>query len=79
MKTKALAFAATAAAVLSLTAATLSTPSTAQAQSPVFINVLTGGTAGVYYPLGTALSTIYNQTIPNAKATVQSTKARSRT
>ncbi len=40
-----------------------------------FINVLTGGTSGVYFPLGTALSTIYNRAIPNAKATVQSTKA----
>jgi len=40
-----------------------------------FINVLTGGQAGVYYPLGVALSSIYNKQIPNAKATVQSTKA----
>jgi len=40
-----------------------------------FINVLTGGQAGVYYPLGVALSSIYNKEIPNAKATVQSTKA----
>ncbi|MGE0315098.1 MAG: TAXI family TRAP transporter solute-binding subunit [Lautropia sp.] len=72
MRIKTLGLAA--AAVVSLAAATLATPAPAQAQSPVFINVLTGGTAGVYYPLGTALSTIYNQTIPNAKATVQSTK-----
>ena len=50
------------------------TLSAAQAQQQ-FINVLTGGTSGVYFPLGTALSTIYNKTIPNAKATVQSTKA----
>jgi TRAP transporter TAXI family solute receptor len=40
-----------------------------------FINVLTGGQAGVYYPLGVALSSIYNKEIPGAKATVQSTKA----
>lgn len=50
------------------------TLSAAQAQQQ-FINVLTGGTSGVYFPLGTALSTIYNKNIPNAKATVQSTKA----
>ncbi len=50
------------------------TLSAAQAQQQ-FINVLTGGTSGVYFPLGTALATIYNKNIPNAKATVQSTKA----
>lgn len=40
-----------------------------------FINILTGGTSGVYYPLGNALSTIYGEAIPGAKPTVQSTKA----
>ena len=40
-----------------------------------FINVLTGGQAGVYYPLGVALSQIYGKAIPDAKATVQATKA----
>lgn len=40
-----------------------------------FINVLTGGTSGVYYPLGVALSQIYSKALPNAKATVQATKA----
>lgn len=40
-----------------------------------FINVLTGGTSGVYYPLGVALSQIYAKTMPDAKATVQVTKA----
>jgi len=29
------------------------------AQGQEFINVLTGGTSGVYYPLGVALSEIY--------------------
>jgi TRAP transporter TAXI family solute receptor len=47
-------------------------PAIAQQQ---FINVLTGGTAGIYYPLGVALSQIYTKTIPEAKSTVQSTKA----
>jgi TRAP transporter TAXI family solute receptor len=40
-----------------------------------FINVLTGGTSGVYYPLGVALSKIYGDNIPGARPQVQSTKA----
>jgi len=40
-----------------------------------FINVLTGGTSGVYYPMGVALSQIYSKAIPNAKVSVQATKA----
>ena len=40
-----------------------------------FINVLTGGQSGVYYPLGVALSQIYTKALPNAKVTVQATKA----
>lgn len=40
-----------------------------------FINVLTGGTSGVYYPLGVALSQIYGKVLPDAKSTVQATKA----
>lgn len=47
-------------------------PAHAQQQ---YINVLTGGTSGVYYPLGVALSQIYSKAIPNAKVSVQSTKA----
>src|SRR5213082_472054 len=53
-------------------AVALSTPS-AQAQS--FINVLTGGTSGVYYPLGVAIGKIYSDKIPNVKTQVQATKA----
>lgn len=48
-------------------------PMTASAQD--FINVLTGGTSGVYYPLGVALSKIYGEKIPNVRPTVQATKA----
>ena len=40
-----------------------------------FINILTGGTSGVYYPLGVALSQVYGKAIPNAKVSVQATKA----
>ncbi|MBA4220448.1 MAG: C4-dicarboxylate ABC transporter [Methylobacterium sp.] len=56
-------------AVLALAA----TPMTARAQD--FINVLTGGTSGVYYPLGVALSKIYGEKIANVRPTVQATKA----
>lgn len=58
-------------AVLSATALA----ATAHAAGPVFLNILTGGTSGVYYPLGVALSQIYGRTIPDVKATVQATKA----
>jgi hypothetical protein len=37
--------------------------------------VLTGGTSGVYYPLGVALTKIYGDNIDGVRATVQSTKA----
>jgi TRAP transporter TAXI family solute receptor len=47
----------------------------ASAQAADFINVLTGGTSGVYYPLGVALSQIYGKALPNAKVSVQATKA----
>ena len=47
-------------------------PVSAQAQ---FINVLTGGTAGVYYPMGVALSKIYADKIKGSQPSVQATKA----
>jgi TRAP transporter TAXI family solute receptor len=47
----------------------------AAAHSAEFINVLTGGTSGVYYPLGVALTQIYGKAMPNAKTAVQATKA----
>jgi TRAP transporter TAXI family solute receptor len=40
-----------------------------------FVNVLTGGQSGVYYPMGVALSQLYGKALPDAKVTVQSTKA----
>jgi hypothetical protein len=45
------------------------------AQAEEFINILTGGTSGVYYPIGVALSQIYGDNIPGARVQVQSTKA----
>lgn len=54
-------------------AAALLTSPGAQAQA--FINVLTGGTSGVYYPLGVAIGKVYSDRIPNVKTQVQATKA----
>lgn len=45
------------------------------AQAADFLNVLSGGASGVYFPLGTALSQIYGKAMPNTKASVQATKA----
>ncbi len=47
-------------------------PALAQQQ---YVNILTGGTSGVYYPMGVALSQIYAKAVPNAKTSVQATKA----
>ena len=60
----------TAAAIVA--ASVLSAP-VAQAQQ--FINVLTGGTSGVYYPLGVAMGKIYGEKIAGVKTQVQATKA----
>jgi uncharacterized protein len=40
-----------------------------------FVNVLTGGTSGVYYPLGVAIGKIFSDKLPNVKTQVQATKA----
>jgi uncharacterized protein len=45
------------------------------AHAQQFINVLTGGTSGVYYPLGVAIGKIYGDKIPGVKTQVQATKA----
>ena len=45
------------------------------AKAQQFINVLTGGTSGVYYPLGVALSEIYADKIEGVRVQVQATKA----
>lgn len=52
-------------------ALTISTP----VRADQFINILTGGTSGVYYPLGVGLSKIYADNIAGARTQVQSTKA----
>ena len=65
MKAKLLAAAAVSVALVSGSAA----------RAEQFINVLTGGTSGVYYPLGVAIGKIYSAKIPSAKTQVQATKA----
>ena len=44
-------------------------------RAETFINILTGGTSGVYYPLGVALSKVYSNNISGLRIQVQSTKA----
>lgn len=56
-----------------IVAASVLSASVAQAEQ--FINVLTGGTSGVYYPLGVAMGKIYGDKIPGVKTQVQATKA----
>src|ERR687889_1445494 len=46
----------------------------AKAQSD-FINILTGGTSGVYYPLGVALSKVFTDKVKGSRPSVQATKA----
>ncbi|GGL70106.1 TAXI family TRAP transporter solute-binding subunit [Wenxinia marina] len=57
----------------SAVACVLAVPAAGHAQD--FINVLTGGTSGVYYPLGVGLSNIYAENIDGVRTQVQSTKA----
>lgn len=60
-------------AASALAVALLATPVAARAQE--FVTILTGGTSGVYYPLGVALSEIYTKNMPGARVQVQATKA----
>src|SRR3569623_2507372 len=54
------------------TAITMPAPA---AHAEQFINILTGGTSGVYYPLGVAIGKIYGDKIPGVRPQVQATKA----
>lgn len=56
-------------------AAAALTASTVATAAPTFINVLTGGTSGVYYPVGVALSQLYGKGIDGSRTSVQATKA----
>lgn len=59
----------------SLLAASVIALTASAGQAAEFINVLTGGTSGVYYPLGVSLTQIYGKVLPDAKTSVQATKA----
>ncbi|BCX17602.1 MAG: C4-dicarboxylate ABC transporter [Geminicoccaceae bacterium] len=61
--------------VLGLVVGGLVTGAAGPSVAQTFVNVLTGGTAGVYYPLGVALGRIYGEKIPGIRTSVQSTKA----
>ena len=61
--------------IRALLAAALMFGANAASRQQQFINILTGGTSGVYYPLGVALSQVYGKAMPNAKVSVQATKA----
>src|ERR1700744_2452749 len=50
-------------------------PSAPAAGAQQFVNVLTGGTSGVYYPLGVAIGKIFRDKLPGVKTQVQATKA----
>jgi TRAP transporter TAXI family solute receptor len=60
-------------AAAAVTAAALAAPLALAADN--FVNVLTGGTSGVYYPLGVALANAIGKAMPSAKTSVQATKA----
>src|SRR5204862_6945365 len=61
--------------LIAVTIAAAAVVSAPAAHAQQFINVLTGGTSGVYYPLGVAIGKIYSDKIPNVKTQVQATKA----
>ncbi|HMN21695.1 MAG TPA: TAXI family TRAP transporter solute-binding subunit [Ottowia sp.] len=58
-----------------LTAGLLALGGAALAQKAQFINVLTGGQSGVYYPVGVALSQLFGKALPDVRSTAQVTKA----
>ncbi len=59
-------------AIATLAATLAFAPLAAKAE---FVNVLTGGTSGVYYPLGVAIAKIISDKVPDARPSVQATKA----
>ena len=44
------------------------------ASADEFVNILTGGTSGVYYPLGVAISKVLTDKVPGTRPSVQATK-----
>ena len=47
----------------------------APARADDFIAILTGGTSGVYYPMGVAISKVLTEKVPSVRPSVQATKA----
>jgi TRAP transporter TAXI family solute receptor len=58
-----------------LAAGLLAMGGSALAQKTQFINILTGGQSGVYYPVGVALSQLFGKEIPDVRSTAQVTRA----
>jgi TRAP transporter TAXI family solute receptor len=56
-------------------AAAIAVAAAVPAKAETFINILTGGQSGVYYPLGVSLESIFAANVPDARPSVQSTKA----
>ena len=48
---------------------------TVHAESKLSINIVTGGTGGVWYPLGGAIGGLIGNTVPNTEATAEATTA----
>ena len=47
---------------------------TRPASAATFVNILTGGTSGVYYPMGVAMAKLFGEQIKDVRPSVQSTK-----
>lgn len=62
-------------ALISTAAAIAVAAAASSAHAQQTINILTGGTSGVYFSLGVAVGKIYSNQIPGAKVLIQSTKA----
>jgi hypothetical protein len=58
-----------------LAAAAIAVAATVPVKAETFINILTGGQSGVYYPLGVSLESIFAASVTDARPSVQSTKA----
>jgi TRAP transporter TAXI family solute receptor len=58
-----------------IVAAAVAVATIVPAKAETFVNILTGGQSGVYYPLGVALESIFAKAVPDARPSVQSTKA----
>jgi TRAP transporter TAXI family solute receptor len=61
--------------LLAATATAIAVAATAPVKAETFINILTGGQSGVYYPLGVSLESIFAASVTDARPSVQSTKA----